>query len=182
VVASPNFVRLVYDGDGDALGTTDPNGFGTVESVLNDYFASQGQGLETEPTVFDGRSDYEAFIVAGIPAGGLFSGAEEVKTAEEAAIYGGTAGVPYDECYHQVCDDTSNLNKASLDQLSDGVAHAALASLRKPPAAQLAGDEPRQHDHHSARERRKYLQRDERVPEQARVKAATSATSGGKST
>ena len=55
--------------------------------VLLNYFASQR--LETEPTAFDGRSDYKAFIDAGVPAGSLFSGAEEVKTAEEAAIYGG---------------------------------------------------------------------------------------------
>ena len=125
MIGSPNFVRFVYDGDGDAFGTSGPNGSGTVEKVFLDYFASQG--LQTEPTKFDGRSDYEAFINAGIPAGGLFSGAEQVKTAEQAAIYGGTAGVAYDECYHQACDDISNLNKTSLDQLADGAAHATLA-------------------------------------------------------
>ena len=85
---------------------------GTVEDVFLDYFASQG--LQTEHTEFDGRSDYEAFINAGIPAGGLFSGAEDIKTAEQAAIYGGTAGTAYDACYHQACDDLSNLNKTSI--------------------------------------------------------------------
>jgi Zn-dependent M28 family amino/carboxypeptidase len=125
MIGSPNFVRFVYDGDGDALGTSGPSGSGTVEDVFNDYFASQG--LQTEPTEFDGRSDYEAFINAGIPAGGLFSGAEGIKTAEQAAIYGGTAGVAYDECYHQACDDNSNLNETSLDELADGAAHATLA-------------------------------------------------------
>ncbi len=54
------------------------------------YFA--GQGLASEPTEFSGRSDYGPFIAVGIPAGGLFTGAEGVKTAEQAAIYGGTAG------------------------------------------------------------------------------------------
>ena len=83
--------------------------------------------LATEPTEFDGRSDYEAFINAGIPAGGLFTGAEGIKTAEEAAIYGGTAGVAYDPCYHAACDDTGNLNKTALDQMSDAAAHATLA-------------------------------------------------------
>ena len=39
----------------------------------------------TAPTEFDGRSDYFAFINNGIPAGGLFTGAEEVKTEEQAA-------------------------------------------------------------------------------------------------
>ena len=37
---------------------------------------------------------------SGIPAGGLFTGAEEVKTPEQAAIYGGAAGVAFDPCYH----------------------------------------------------------------------------------
>ena len=81
MVGSPNFVRFVYDGDGSAFGVGD-TASGVVEDVFNDYFAAKGQ--QTEPTEFDGRSDYEAFQLAGIPAGGLFSGAEEVKTAEEA--------------------------------------------------------------------------------------------------
>ncbi len=44
------------------------------------------------PTPFSGRSDYQAFINNGIPAGGLFTGAEVLKTAEQAAKWGGTAG------------------------------------------------------------------------------------------
>jgi len=63
-----------------------------VEAVFNRYFASRG--LATEPTEFDGRSDYDAFQTAGIPAGGLFTGAEDVKTPEQAAVYGGTVGLP----------------------------------------------------------------------------------------
>ena len=67
-----------------------PPGSGAIEKIFTDYFASQG--LASEPTAFDGRSDYGPFIAVGIPAGGLFSGAEGIKTAEQAAIYGGTAG------------------------------------------------------------------------------------------
>ena len=62
----------------------------------------------------------------GIPAGGLFSGAEGIKTADEAAIYGGTAGVAYDHCYHQACDDFDNNNDEGLNQLTDAAAHATL--------------------------------------------------------
>jgi Zn-dependent M28 family amino/carboxypeptidase len=125
MIGSPNFVRFVYDGDGSAFGTSGPSGSGTVEDVFLDYFASQG--LQTEPTEFDGRSDYEAFINAGIPAGGLFTGAEGIKTAQQAAIYGGTAGIAYDPCYHQACDDIKNINTTALEQMADGVAHATLA-------------------------------------------------------
>ena len=82
MVGSPNFVRFVYDGD---LSDSDPPEGGApaasadIERLFLDYFESQG--LPTEPTAFDGRSDYGPFIFAGIPAGGLFTGAEVIKTA-----------------------------------------------------------------------------------------------------
>ena len=127
MVGSPNFVRFVYDGD---LSDSEPPEGGAppasaeIEELFLDYFESQG--LATEPTAFDGRSDYGPFIFAGIPAGGLFTGAEEIKTAEQAAIYGGTAGEPYDPCYHLGCDDIDNLNDTALDQMSDAAAHATI--------------------------------------------------------
>jgi Zn-dependent M28 family amino/carboxypeptidase len=122
MIGSPNFVRFVYDGDGSATGTAGPNGSGNIEKIFLDYFT--GQGLPVEPTAFDGRSDYGPFIAVGIPAGGLFTGAEDIKTAEQAAIYGGTAGAPYDPCYHQACDTYANNSDEALDQMSDAAAHA----------------------------------------------------------
>ena len=127
MVGSPNFVRFVYDGD---LSDSEPPEGGAppasaeIEELFLDYFESQG--LATEPTAFDGRSDYGPFIFAGIPAGGLFTGAEGIKTAEEAAVYGGTAGEPYDPCYHLGCDDTGNLSTTALDQMGDAAAHATI--------------------------------------------------------
>jgi Zn-dependent M28 family amino/carboxypeptidase len=105
MLASPNFARFVYDGDNStgerAVG---PSGSAEIEQVFLDYFDSVG--LPTEPTAFDGRSDYGPFIApaAFVPAGGLFSGAERVKSEQEAAVYGGAAGSWYDPCYHQACD------------------------------------------------------------------------------
>ncbi|TPW91886.1 M28 family peptidase, partial [Schumannella luteola] len=122
MLGSPNPVRFVYDGDGDAFGEAGPDGSAEIEQTFLDYFASQG--LATAPTAFDGRSDYFAFIDAGIPAGGLFTGAEGIKTDEEAAIFGGTAGEPYDPCYHQACDTVDNVDPVVLEQMADGVAHA----------------------------------------------------------
>ena len=72
------------------------------------------------------------FINAGIPAGGLFSGAEGIKTAEEAAIFGGTAGAPYDPCYHQACDTIDNVDIAGFEQMADAAAHAISPSPRRP--------------------------------------------------
>ncbi|KAL4916398.1 hypothetical protein BDW62DRAFT_105906 [Aspergillus aurantiobrunneus] len=108
MIASPNYGLLLYDGDGSAFNLTGPPGSGAIEQLFADYFAGLGQG--TVETEFDGRSDYEAFILNGIPAGGVFTGAEDVKTEEEAALFGGTAGVAFDENYHQVGDTFDNLN------------------------------------------------------------------------
>ncbi|MET0496228.1 MAG: M28 family metallopeptidase [Actinoplanes sp.] len=122
MLGSPNYVRFVYDGDGSATGASGPPGSAEIEGLFTTYFA--GQNLATTPTAFDGRSDYGPFIAVGIPAGGLFSGAEGVKTAAEAAVYGGTAGAPYDPCYHQACDTVNNLSPAALNELGDAATHA----------------------------------------------------------
>lgn len=132
MVGSPNYVRFVYDGDG-SLDPDDPDlagppGSAQIEKLFNSYFA--GQGLATEPTAFDGRSDYGPFIAVGIPAGGLFTGAEEIKTRKQAKIFGGTAGVAYDRCYHQACDTMNNLNTKALNEMGDAAAHAVLTLAR----------------------------------------------------
>ncbi|BCW66653.1 aminopeptidase [Arthrobacter sp. NicSoilB4] len=124
MVGSPNFVRYVYDGDGSEFGEKGPNGSALVEKVFLDYFKSQN--LPVAPTAFDGRSDYFGFINNGIPAGGLFTGAEDPKTPEEAAIFGGTAGEPLDPCYHSACDMIGNVNQTVLEEMADAIAHSTL--------------------------------------------------------
>jgi Zn-dependent M28 family amino/carboxypeptidase len=143
MIGSPNAVRFVYDGDGSDTPDAGPPGSDVIENVFLDYFA--GKGLANKPTAFDGRSDYGPFIDVGIPAGGLFTGAEGIKTAEEAVIFGGEAGVAYDACYHLACDDINNigtLGLKTLDEMSDAVAHAiiTLANRREPlvPPAERA--------------------------------------------
>ena len=135
MIGSPNFVRFVYDGD---LSDSEPpeggapEGSAQIERLFLDYFASQG--LATRPTAFDGRSDYGPFIEAGIPAGGLFTGAEGIKTAEEATVFGGTAGQQYDPCYHLGCDGLSNLSNLALEQMADAAAHATITLAQNNPA------------------------------------------------
>lgn len=123
MLGSPNFVRFVYDGDG-TIGDPGPAGSDVIEEVFEDHF--RHARLASEPTLFDGRSDYFAFIQNDIPAGGLFSGAEGIKTPEQAATYGGTAGAPYDPCYHLGCDTVDNLSRRPLGQLGKAAAHAVL--------------------------------------------------------
>jgi Zn-dependent M28 family amino/carboxypeptidase len=131
MIGSPNFVRFVYDGDlSDSTPPPSgaPPGSAQIERLFNRYF--DRQGLAYEPTAFDGRSDYGPFITNGIAAGGLFTGAEQPKTEEQEAIYGGVAGLPYDPCYHQACDTFFNLNHVALDQMSDAAAHATWTLAR----------------------------------------------------
>jgi Zn-dependent M28 family amino/carboxypeptidase len=129
MVGSPNFVRFVYDGDNSTgEGSVGPAGSGEIEAMFNRYFRQHG--LATDPTPFDGRSDYGEFILNGVPAGGLFTGAEGIKTEQQEAVYGGVAGLAYDPCYHQACDTFFNLNTTALDQMSDAAAHATWTLAR----------------------------------------------------
>ena len=132
MIGSPNFVNFVYDGNLSDSPPIPDEVFApaarpysaTIEQIFLDYFKSQR--IANEPTEFDGRSDYGPFIAAGIPAGGLFTGAEGIKTPQQAAIFGGVAGEQYDRCYHLGCDDFFNLSNRALDQNSDAAAHALI--------------------------------------------------------
>jgi len=126
MIGSPNHVFFIYDGDdSDAVGAgPGPEGSDNIEKVFEGYFLQRG--IPYKGTDFSGRSDYGPFIANGIPSGGLFTGAEGVKTAAEAALWGGTAGQAYDPCYHQACDTYLNNNDFALDVNADAVAYAAL--------------------------------------------------------
>ncbi|WP_067813882.1 M28 family peptidase [Actinomadura kijaniata] len=124
MLGSVNGVRAVYDGD-DSLGagTNPPAGSGAIEKIINGYYAKRK--LPTVPSEFNGRSDYGPFIENGIPAGGIDSGADGVKTPEEVKLFGGEAGKVYDPCYHQACDTLKNVDRKLFDTTLDGVAFAA---------------------------------------------------------
>ncbi|MFI6495844.1 M28 family metallopeptidase [Nonomuraea typhae] len=122
MVGSPNFAYKVYDGDdSDGVGApAGPPGSDEIEKTFAAFFTKKG--LATVGTDFDGRSDYGPFITNGIPAGGLFTGAEGRKTEAEAALFGGQAGVAYDVCYHQACDTRANVNMTAVDVNADAIA------------------------------------------------------------
>ena len=147
MVASPNYMFGIYDGDnsgGTAAPGFIPAGSAQIEDVFEQFYASRGE--PSQDSEFSGRSDYGPFIAIGIPAGGLFTGAEVAKTAAEAALYGGVAGAAYDPCYHSFCDNlrgdgqnvalynalredyelVGNINVHALDVNSDAIATAVL--------------------------------------------------------
>ena len=126
MIGSPNPVTFIYDGDNsDNVGAgPGPTGSAVIEETFETFY--RYRNLPFKGTDFDGRSDYGPFIAAGIPSGGLFTGAEGLKTADEAALFGGTAGQAYDPCYHQACDTFANVNLKALDVNSDAVAYSTL--------------------------------------------------------
>ncbi len=127
MIGSPNHVFFIYDGDdSDVVGAgPGPAGSAEIEKTFERFFNSIG--VPFKGTDFSGRSDYGPFIANGIPSGGLFTGAEGIKTAAEAAVWGGTAGIAYDPCYHQACDTYANNNDFALDVNSDAVAYSCAA-------------------------------------------------------
>ena len=147
MLASPNFVYQVYDSLDDA----NPDGSEALRNLYLDYYTKHGLNYTLVP--FDGRSDYDGFIRAGIPAGGIATGAEGVKTEEQALIFGGTAGAWYDPCYHQLCDDTNNLNLTAWEVNAKLVAHSVATY-----AVSFAGFPNRTLDEISARSASAYTQ------------------------
>ncbi|KDM91639.1 M28 family metallopeptidase [Photobacterium galatheae] len=122
MIASPNYIYGVMDGDlSDTKDSPDnaytgdfkpPYGTSDIESVFNEFFGAKSES--TIPQALSKRSDYAGFADWGVAFGGLFTGAEKVKTAEEVEKFGGEIDVAYDKCYHQACDDLNNVSQEAL--------------------------------------------------------------------
>ncbi|GGG55681.1 aminopeptidase [Kocuria dechangensis] len=146
MIGSANPGRFVYDGDGSRYGDHDsldaPAGSGAIEEAFHEYF--DAVGLTSGETELDGESDYVAFLQAGIPVGGLYTGADETMSGREARRFDGRAGEPYDPCYHRACDDITNIDLQGLEEMSDAAAavvlrYAASADGGVDPAPPFAG-------------------------------------------
>ncbi len=173
MIGSPNYYFGIYDANESSFvaPVPVPEGSEHIERTFESFYT-----LRSEPyddSAFSGRSDYQAFINNGIPSGGLFTGAEVVKTPQQQAIWGGVAGESFDQCYHLACDTIDNVNQEALDVNSDAVAFAVLTYAystegvngvegRKVPgtftipapagpehtfAGPLGGDDEHDHDH-----------------------------------
>jgi Zn-dependent M28 family amino/carboxypeptidase len=141
MMASPNYAYQVYDGDGSTFGESGPPGSAEAEHEFERYFVEEA-GLNFTTIEFDGRSDYGPFLTAGVATGGIACGAEGIKTVEEAAMFGGKAGVAYDVCYHSACDNASNLNVGAWIQMTKAIAHMTATFARSfdllPPKTEQA--------------------------------------------
>lgn len=126
MLGSPNPGYFTYDGNQSAPPTDSvprvPEGSAGIERTLAAYLDDAGK--PAQDTGFDGRSDYDAFTSAGIPSGGLFSGAEDKMSDEEARKWGGDAGQPFDPNYHKAGDTIDNIDGTSLEIQGRGAAYA----------------------------------------------------------
>ncbi|MGA5699838.1 M28 family metallopeptidase [Peterkaempfera bronchialis] len=124
MIASPNYVQFVYDGDdSDQVGEgPGPEGSAQLERQITDYLDSRR--IPHEGTDLTGLSDYGPFTEVGIPSGGTFTGAAGIKTRGQAKVYGGRAGIAYDACYHSACDTLKNINMRAFDVNIDVIANA----------------------------------------------------------
>lgn len=123
MLGSPNYYLGVYDGR-NAAQSTIRNASGTIQDIFTKYFTLQGLENAWDFIPFDGRSDYGPFIERDIPAGGIFAGAEVVKTPEQRDKIGGLANAAYDPCYHQSCDTVTNVNKEGFILMAKAAADA----------------------------------------------------------
>jgi Zn-dependent M28 family amino/carboxypeptidase len=115
MLASPNGGRMVYD---DSSG---PAGSERVTQLFAGYF--DAAGLSHQELDLSAGSDHFGFERAGIPVGGLFTGANEAKGGEGAQRVAGRADELFDPCYHRACDRTDNVNRPLLEQMARAVAY-----------------------------------------------------------
>lgn len=124
MIASPNGFAGVYDEPAS------PAGSNAVRALLE--AAVERAGGTPVGVDLGGGSDHRAFDETGIPLGGVFAGASEPVTAEQAATTGATAGSPADACYHQPCDDVANANLPLARLLTAALADVAVRLANNP--------------------------------------------------
>ena len=128
MVGSSNYIFMTQDADQSSftppVGVNVPDGSIEIEDLFESFYTLRGEPYDD--AAFDGRSDYQAFINNDIPAGGLFTGAEVQKSAEQQSIWGGTVGAQFDPCYHAACDTFANNNDHALATNADLIGFAML--------------------------------------------------------
>ena len=143
MIASTNYIPFVYIRRRDR-----PAARRRSSAACTSTTSSSGSNIDSTPYIFDNRSDYAGFRTRGVPATGLYTGAETVKTAAHVAAYGGQVGIQADPCYHEWCDTVFNLSEFGMNEFTDALAHAVW-SFSAPGAielpvrhGQLASDQP----------------------------------------
>jgi Zn-dependent M28 family amino/carboxypeptidase len=128
MLASKNAGYFTYDGDQSGQASPGipvasvPPGSAGAERTLAGYLNLAGVRPADMPLTR--ASDYGAFLTAGIPIGGITTGASQLKSAVQARLWGGQAGVPFDPGYRTPRDGVDNVNLQTLAITGPAVAFA----------------------------------------------------------
>lgn len=128
MVGSPNAGYFTYDGDQSAQPNPDiplqavPEGSAGIERMLAGYLNSAGVRPADMPLTKN--SDYYAFLAAGIPIGGLTTGASQRKTDVQARLWGGRAGTAFDPYWHTPRDSLDTIDPHALTVMGAATAFA----------------------------------------------------------
>ncbi|MGZ4583021.1 MAG: M28 family peptidase [Mycobacterium sp.] len=128
MLGSPNAGFFTDDGDqsgppGQGVSFGDvPDGSAGIERTLGGYLNLAGKRPADMPLTT--RADYHPFMVAGVPIGGMTTGASQTKTTVQARLWGGQAGAPFDPNYQSPRDTIDNVNREVLAVTGSGVAFA----------------------------------------------------------
>lgn len=99
-----------------------PEGSAGIERTLSGYLNLAGKRPADMP--LGPRTDYHPFMVAGVPIGGMSTGASQLKTPVQARLWGGRAGVGFDPNFQSPRDTIDNIDREALAVMGSGVAYA----------------------------------------------------------
>lgn len=125
MLGSTNTGYFTYDGDQSAQATDPepmPDGSAGIERTLAGFLNLQGVRPADMP--LSANTDYSAFMNAGVPIGGATTGSSQRKTAVQARLWGGKAGVAFDPNYHTRRDNIDNVDAHALSVMGPAVAFA----------------------------------------------------------
>lgn len=128
LLGSPNAGYFTYDGDQSGPASRDvppekvPAGSAGVERTLSGYLNLAGRRPADQP--LGAAADYYPFLMAGVPVGGVTTGAAGKKTQVQARLWGGTAGQPFDPDYHTPADAVDKINRDALAVTAPAAAFA----------------------------------------------------------
>jgi len=97
-----------------------PDGSAGIERTLAGYLNSAGVRPADMPLTR--YTDYYAFLTAGVPVGGVTTGANQMKTEVQARLWGGRAGAPYDPNYRTPRDTIDNIDRDALARMGAAAA------------------------------------------------------------
>lgn len=130
MLASPNYYFGIFEPSSLPDSITDRVKAASmkISQLFQDWFITNHLPWDNSSLAI--QSDHWSFLEAGIACGGIFSGADSIKSAEQRHRYnkllgegrGGIAGVSFDPCYHKFCDTIDNIDLFAFEIMTKSAA------------------------------------------------------------